>query len=159
MRQVTLPDTIPGHLYLHATPGVREPLEVFLTAAARKDIGRVVCLNTRADIRKVSPDYDHLLSGQTPWEHVHHPVPDFGVPADPEAFRALAKETATALRGGKNVLIHCGAGIGRTGTFAIAVLLALGMTLPNASEAVTATGSGPQTDDQRALLDRLANSK
>jgi protein-tyrosine phosphatase len=160
MRQVTLPDTIAGHLYLHHTPGRpdSEPLDVFLIDVAKREIDRVVCLVAREDIRRDSPDYHHILAGDVPWEHVDHPIPDFGIPANPEAFRALAKATAEALQDGKKVLIHCGAGIGRTGTCAIAVLLALGMSLPDATQAVEAVHSRPETKEQRDLLARIAGS-
>jgi len=54
------------------------------------------------------------------------PIADCQAPSDIPAFAKSVRQVAEALRSGGAVAIHCGAGIGRTGTFAIGVLLALG---------------------------------
>jgi len=48
---------------------------------------------------------------------LHVPVPDFGIPDDLPAWEKGLKQVAGAARKGNNVVIHCLAGIGRTGTF------------------------------------------
>jgi protein-tyrosine phosphatase len=48
--------------------------------------------------------------------------PDFAAPA-PEALAALVRDVA-ALRDGAPIAVHCGAGIGRSGTFALAAAFA-----------------------------------
>jgi atypical dual specificity phosphatase len=50
-------------------------------------------------------------------EVLHLPVPDFGIPADMESWNSALLEIAEAARSGKNIAVHCLAGIGRTGTF------------------------------------------
>lgn len=47
----------------------------------------------------------------------HIPVPDFGIPEDIESWRAGVDHVIEAAKKGKNVVVHCLAGIGRTGTF------------------------------------------
>jgi protein-tyrosine phosphatase len=42
------------------------------------------------------------------------PIPDFGVPADPDAFGRLLGEIGRRLADGTGVLVHCNAGLGRT---------------------------------------------
>ena len=83
-------------------------------------------------------------------------ISDFGVPQDREKFLALAKNVADWLRQGEKIMIHCGAGIGRTGTLAVSVLLMLGSTLKEASQKVRESGSQPETDGQRALVKWIA---
>jgi len=48
---------------------------------------------------------------------IHLPIPDFGVPSR-EALDDALTQTLGHLHAGRNVAIHCSAGIGRTGTFA-----------------------------------------
>ncbi|MEX2443140.1 MAG: hypothetical protein WD492_06030 [Alkalispirochaeta sp.] len=51
-------------------------------------------------------------------------------------------------------LVHCGAGVGRTGTFADAVLMSLGYTYNDAYEEINAAGSHPEMPAQREFLQR-----
>jgi protein-tyrosine phosphatase len=48
---------------------------------------------------------------------LHIPVPDFGIPDDLDSWQDGLEAVASAAESGKNVVIHCLAGIGRTGTF------------------------------------------
>ena len=47
----------------------------------------------------------------------HIPVPDFGIPEDLQSWQAGLTLVKQAAQSGKNVAVHCLAGIGRTGTF------------------------------------------
>jgi protein-tyrosine phosphatase len=52
------------------------------------------------------------------------PIPDFGIPANPAAFRSFLERVLSGLSGGEGIYLHCAMGRGRTGT-ALACLLAL----------------------------------
>ena len=69
-------------------------------------------------------------------------------------FRS-ASEIAESLKTGQNVLVHCGAGIGRTGTFAVLVLMRLRLGLEEAMTFVKVAGSCPETSGQRGFLERM----
>jgi protein-tyrosine phosphatase len=51
-----------------------------------------------------------------PWSHAHVDWPDFGLPADPEAFRAALLDLLARARSGDAVELGCLGGHGRTGT-------------------------------------------
>jgi protein-tyrosine phosphatase len=150
LRKVQLP--VSGALYLHSMPGRRESFDETVAAIAQCCVTRVVCLAPPDEIAKKSPEYAKALSQPVPWHHDPFPIPDYGVPAEPAVFWSRASEIAASLQNGERVLVHCGAGIGRTGTFAVAVAMKIGLSFPDAMEAVTAVGSGPETAAQRSLL-------
>jgi protein-tyrosine phosphatase len=134
-------------------PGRDEPLAQTLEHLRSHGVEVIVCLAGPDEIRRKSPEYAAAIDAKTlPCAIEVFPVPDFGVPDDREAFWTLASSVARRLSAGSRVLIHCGAGIGRTGTFATTVLLALGEPRAKARQAVSAAGSHPETAEQEALV-------
>jgi protein-tyrosine phosphatase len=153
LRPVRLPEGVGGRLYLTAMPGAHGPLERTWEALRREGVQVIVCLAEPEEIRRKSAPYAAALEAQAvPCPVEAFPVADFGVPRDREAFWALANRVGRRLTGGERVVIHCGAGIGRTGTLAACVLLALGEPQAQAEQAISAAGSHPETAAQRALV-------
>ena len=71
------------------------------------------------------------------------------------AFHAAIGQVVDALRGGESVLLHCAAGIGRTGTAAACVLKHLGLPTAQALQRVREAGSNPETALQSGLVERF----
>jgi protein-tyrosine phosphatase len=75
------------------------------------------------------------------------------VPEDRAAFRREVQHIANALRLGDAVLLHCAAGMGRTGSTAACVLKALGLDTEEALQRVRDAGSNPQNAQQSGVVD------
>lgn len=77
------------------------------------------------------------------------------MPADKTAFVSFVHSIVHRLRLGERVLIHCCAGIGRTGTFAVCLLRALGSSAEEAEVTVKSARAGPETPSQRDFVSEM----
>ena len=154
LRRVELPPGIAGSLWLGSMPGRFEAWSTFEQQAQRSGLGLVVCLTPRSELSELSPDYHAaVVAGRVPFRWQLVAMRNFGVPEDAAAFRRDIAGIAVALRTGDSVLLHCAAGMGRTGTAAACVLKALGLDAAEALQRVRDAGSNPQNAQQSGLVD------
>lgn len=148
-----LPADVSGTLSLTGLPDTDLRLAGFLAAARMARVSRVVILVQADEIARLAPPYAaELASGRLPFRIDHFPIRDFGIPDDMAGFVRCAQRTASALRYGEAVVVHCRGGIGRTGMMAQAVLVALGMTRQDAEQRIADAGSHCETAQQVAFL-------
>jgi len=153
-RSVRLPQGISGRLYLHSMPGRRESWDDFVSEAKQQGIDVIVCLTSDDEIQEKSAAYANAISNNLlNCKTESYPILDYGVPEDQGVFAVFIRRIAELLRSGSAVLAHCGAGIGRTGTFAICLLIALGMNRNLAERTIRDAGSYSETPEQLALVD------
>jgi protein-tyrosine phosphatase len=90
-----------------------------IAAAARAGVDVVVLL-AEDDECLLRTDHDlAALYKERGWSVLKMPIADQGVPAEAsvELFRSCVFEARACADGGRNVLVHCLAGVGRTGLF------------------------------------------
>jgi hypothetical protein len=154
LRPVKLPSGVPGRLWLSSMPGRWEAWRDFEAEADRVELALTLCLTEPEEIGTGSPAYRSALdNGRMPGRWLNVPVRNFGVPDDLASFRSGVDAAAQALRAGESVLLHCAAGMGRTGTTAACVLKHLGLPAGEALQRVRDAGSNPENAAQTGLID------
>jgi protein-tyrosine phosphatase len=126
-------------------------------ALSRTGAAVLVCLNELGELSSRYPEYVEWLRTEAGGRARWFPIPDLHVP-ELEGLRDLVAELRARLEAGDGVVVHCGAGIGRAGTVAAALLMSLGLDHDEALERVRTSrpGAGPQTNVQEDLLAVLA---
>ena len=153
--RLELPVVVPGALWMcgkHAIgPDHRRLIDEVGGAAS------VVCLVERHEIEARYPAYvawlDRGQAGNVMWR----PVPDLHAP-NVEQMMPLVDEIVDRLQRGETLIIHCAAGMGRTGTTAACVLIRLGVGPAAALRAVSEArpGAGPEVGAQRQLIEAFS---
>ena len=85
---------------------------------------------------------------------VSYPIADRGLPSSASSFAKVTAKTCDDIWRGLNTVIHCRAGIGRTGLFAAGMLVQLGFEVDDAFALVSECRGVevPDTDEQRDWL-------
>jgi protein-tyrosine phosphatase len=118
----------------------------------------VVSLLTRDEIAELSlADEEELCQAQG-IRFLSFPIPDRGIPSSKAAVAELAMRLGESLTAGKNIVIHCRQGIGRSALIAVYLLIRSGMDLETAIQRVSAARGCPvpETSEQRRWLATLA---
>jgi len=116
----------------------------------------VVCLSERHEIAERYPAYVEWLQANAPDRALWYPIPDLHAPGA-AAADALLDSLHAQLAEGRSLLVHCGAGIGRAGTVAVALLVGFGVPLADALVSVRdhRAMAGPEAGAQTELLEVL----
>lgn len=118
MEMTELPFTTPGKLYRSAMPySSYDPECELLSEYKKRDISMVIMLsNDEENLRITGKDLRSIYRNEG-FEVLYLPIADFGTPEVADLRMAVNKSLDYS-QSGKGIVIHCHAGLGRTGVFA-----------------------------------------
>jgi protein-tyrosine phosphatase len=112
-----LPFHLPGSIFRSPMPfSVYDPQGDSLFQFRRENGSLIVLLAEEEEcVMRTGLNLKSLYLNQG-FQVLHLPIPDFNVPSKEDLEEAI-KKTVEHAQAGKNILIHCHAGLGRTGLF------------------------------------------
>ncbi|MDW8060349.1 MAG: tyrosine-protein phosphatase [Thermomicrobium sp.] len=147
-----------GSLLLCGMPAPPTPLAQFEAESAGAGVHRVVRVADPEREGHESPDAAReVAAGAFPVPVVRLPIADFGVPAHGRRCASPVRPIADWSRAGERVVLHCGAGIGRTGMTVVCVHLVLGFAREEAERRVGATGSSCEREVREEFVPAFAS--
>jgi len=148
----------PGKLAVSARPRGGDWLEDEIGGWKRLGVRSVLSLLTPDEERDLELRGEGSEVKNQGLEYSSLPIPDRGTPpSETKLAEALEKANRT-LSAGRNVLVHCRQGVGRSGLVAACLLIKNGMSSGAAIDAVSvARGIAiPETEEQRDWIERYA---
>jgi protein-tyrosine phosphatase len=148
----------PGKLALAARPRGGDWLQDEISNWKRAGIGSVVSLLTPEEEMDLDLRDESRESNEQELEFISFPIPDRQVPRSEAKLAAALDKISDVLSGGKNVVVHCRQGVGRSGLVAACLLVKNGMSPGAAVEKVSAARGVaiPETIEQREWIDHYA---
>ncbi len=137
-----------------AKPASGEQIDLEFKNIADQGINTIVSLLEADESAAVGLQEEETLAKRNGMAFHAFPIKDFGFPASKEQFKSFSKSLFIAASGGENIVIHCRAGIGRSG------LVTAGVLLHNQYEPLDAFShisnkrgeTVPETDEQKKWL-------
>ena len=141
-------------------PSGEENLEEDLVYLKRLGITDIVSLLEFSESRELGLTEEETISNSLGIEFKQFPIVDRSIPTETSAFISLVRLSASTIRRGAHLVGHCRAGIGRSGIFTSAILIASGHSTEEATNLVSSARgvSIPDTDEQLEWLYKNASS-
>ena len=148
----------PGKLALAARPRGGDWLRDEIANWKRAGVHAILSLITAEEERDLDLRNEASDARQLGLEFSSFPIPDRQVPRSEAKLGEAPEKMNHMLSAGRNVLVHCRQGIGRTGLVAACLLVKSGMS-PGAAVDVVSAARGvavPETAEQRDWIERYA---
>ena len=153
-----LDESWPGKLALSARPRGGDWLHDEIADWKRSGIDVVLSLLEKTEEKEMDLEKEAEAARAQGLEFSPLPIPDRQAPKSEAQLTASLDQITKTLKNGKNVLVHCRQGVGRTGLIATCLLIRKGMSPGAALEKVTAARGVevPETKEQRDWIDHYA---
>ena len=153
-----LDETWPGRVALSARPRGGDWLEDEIVGWKQAGISTVISLLEAHEEQELALQGEAAEIRHQNMGFVSFPIPDRHVPRSEAELADALEKVEQSLAGGKNVLIHCRQGVGRTGLIAACLLVKEGMSPGSAVERISAARGVvvPETDEQREWIDHFS---
>ncbi|MEL7536250.1 MAG: protein-tyrosine phosphatase family protein [Pseudomonadota bacterium] len=143
-----------GFLAIMAKPVAGEWLQDDLASLVAVGVGQIISLLEVREEAELGLTEERNFCAAVGARFVSFPIPDRGIPSDLQSFAQLASQTRQAIEDGNNTVIHCRAGIGRSGMLAAGVLVANGVASEDAFRQISLARrvDVPDTQEQMDLV-------
>jgi len=150
----------PGKLALAARPRGGDWLEDVLKSWRAAGIDLVLSLLTPEEAGELGLQKEQREARNSDVRFLSLPIPDRQVPSSESSVKETIEQLDSALSAGKNVVIHCRQGVGRSGLVAACLLISKGLSSGAAVETLSAARglTIPETPEQRSWIDHYAAS-
>ena len=112
-----------GFVAIMARPSLEQVAAASIVNIAQLGIQQVVSLLEPSEARNLGLDSERAQVKAHAMGFISFPIPDMGLPLSVEEYARLAKKLFDQVNRGINTLIHCHAGIGRSGLLVAGILL------------------------------------
>ncbi|MGB8768897.1 MAG: dual specificity protein phosphatase family protein [Candidatus Korobacteraceae bacterium] len=148
----------PGKLAVAARPRGGDWLQDEMKSWRRAGIDAVVSLLTPDEEREFKLQDEGRDASAQGMTYLSLPIHDRQVPNSESALNSTLQQVDGFLSSGKNVLVHCRQGIGRTGLVAACLLVNKGWEPDAAVEFLSAVRGAPvpETQEQRRWIEKYA---
>jgi protein-tyrosine phosphatase len=147
-----------GKVALSARPRGGDWLKDEIAHWKRAGINSVLSLLTPEEVRDLDLREEAAEIKSLGLEYSSFPIPDRQVPQSEAKLGEELERVNKTLWAGRNVLVHCRQGVGRTGLVAACLLIKNGMSPGSAVDVVSAARGVaiPETTEQRDWIERYA---
>ena len=148
----------PGRVAMAARPRGGDWLRDEIADWKRSGINTVLSLLEPAEEKDLDLRDEQAEVQRLGLEFLSFAIPDRDVPRSEEKLAQALEKVDRALSNGKNVLVHCRQGVGRSGLVAACLLVRKGMSPGAAVEKISAARgvAVPETELQREWIDHFA---
>jgi len=126
-----------GFLAAMAKPVSGKDIGEEFAGIATAGIKQIVSLLEDHEANEVGLNDERLLTKQHGMHFVSYPIRDRSLPESVDTFSKFTKDLYHQIAGGRSTVIHCWAGIGRTGIVTAGVLLHCGFSTKEAFDHIS----------------------